>query len=89
MYDNENEGRVVSPSNEVSVGEWLVTMLLMCIPFVNLVMMFVWAFGSNTKPSKANYFKAYLIMAAIGIGLSLVIILLFGTIIFGSLGSMY
>ncbi|HIW32658.1 MAG TPA: hypothetical protein IAA29_07715 [Candidatus Paenibacillus intestinavium] len=48
----------------VTVKEWLITMLILIIPIVNIVMMFVWAFGGG-NPSKANYFKAALIWAAI------------------------
>ena len=33
-------------------------------------MLFVWGFGSNTQPSKANWAKAALIMMGIGIVLS-------------------
>ncbi len=51
----------------VSIKEWLITILIMSIPIVNIVMMFVWAFGGTAKESKANYFKASLIMAVIGI----------------------
>ena len=56
----------------MSVGDWLVTMLIMCIPCVNIVMIFVWAFGSGNR-SRANYFKATLIWAAIGIALSVIL----------------
>lgn len=48
----------------VSVKEWLITTLILIIPIVNIIMMFVWAFGGG-NPSKANYFKAALIWAAI------------------------
>ena len=56
----------------MSVGDWLVTMLIMCIPCVNIVMIFVWAFGSGNR-SRANYFKATLIWVAIGIALSIIL----------------
>lgn len=51
--------------NPVSVGDWLITYLLLSIPLVNIVMLFVWAFGSSTHPSKANWAKASLIWFAI------------------------
>lgn len=57
----------------VTMGEWFVTGLLMCIPIVNIVMMFVWAFGSNTKPSKANLFKLSLLISLIMIVLTVVL----------------
>lgn len=57
-------------SEVVSVGEWLVTSLIMAIPIVNIVMVFVWAFGGGAKKSKANFFKAAIIMMIISIILS-------------------
>lgn len=56
----------------MSVGQWLITMLVMLIPCVNIVMIFVWAFGSGNR-SRANYFKATLIWAAICIALSVIL----------------
>ena len=49
----------------VWLGEWMITLLLMVVPCVGIIMPFVWAFSSNTKKSKSNYFKAYLIFVAI------------------------
>ncbi len=49
----------------VSVGDWVVTIIISIIPLVNIVMLIVWAFGSNTNPSKANWAKAYLAFVAI------------------------
>ena len=45
-------------NDPVSVSEWIITTIIMAIPLVNIVMPFVWAFGSGTKTSKANFFKA-------------------------------
>ncbi len=60
-------------AEEVStVGDWFLTMLIMCIPCVGLVMLFVWAFGSSTKKSKSNWAKAQLIWMAIGIVISII-----------------
>ena len=49
----------------------------MMIPLVNLIMMFVWAFSSNTNPNKANYFKAALILFAIVMAIYLVLAVVF------------
>jgi hypothetical protein len=51
----------------VSVGDWMLTMLICIIPLVNIVMLFVWAFSAETNTSKANWAKASLIWMAIGI----------------------
>ncbi|HHK5983921.1 hypothetical protein HMPREF2551_03755 [Neisseria sp. HMSC066H01] len=67
----------------VSVKEWLITNLIMMIPLVNIVMMLVWAFGSNTNPNKANYFKATLILFAI----VMVIYLVLAVVFFGSVAA--
>ncbi|HHK5573184.1 TPA: hypothetical protein ACQUH2_001913 [Neisseria subflava] len=67
----------------VSIKEWLLTNLIMMIPLVNIVMMLVWAFGSNTNPNKANYFKAALILFAILMAIYLVL----AVVIFGSIAA--
>ena len=56
--------------NPISVGEWIITTIILAIPIVGFIMLFVWGFGSNTQPSKANWAKAALIMMGIGIILS-------------------
>jgi len=60
----------------VTMGEWFVTWLIMILPIVNIVMMFVWAFGSNTKPSKANLFKLGLLLSLICIVITVVLAVL-------------
>jgi hypothetical protein len=55
----------VTPYKPITLGQWMVTLLLMIIPIVNIVLLFVWAFGSGTHPSKANWAKASLIYLAI------------------------
>lgn len=72
----------------VSVGEWMISMLLLMIPCVNIVLMFVWAFSDSEKKSKSNYFKASLIWTGIGIGIWIVMILLMSAGIFVGLRSM-
>ena len=73
----------------ISMGEWLVTMLLMLIPCVNIVLMFVWAFSSKEKKSKSNYFKAALIFAAIVLVLYIILIANFGVAITSMISSNY
>ena len=61
-FNQTYESELESP---VGFGEWLSAFLIMCIPFVGVVMVFVWAFGGNVKKSKANFFKASLVWGAI------------------------
>ncbi len=66
----------------VSVGDWLITYLLMIVPFVNLIMLIVWAISGETKKSKQNWARASLIWMAIGIAIYIIIIAVFGAAIY-------
>ena len=55
-YDDEDY-------NEISTGEWIVSLILSYIPLIGLIMLLVWAFGGGTSPTKANWAKAQLILA--------------------------
>ncbi|BAB04454.1 hypothetical protein P4637_06815 [Halalkalibacterium halodurans] len=61
----------------MKVSEWLITMLLLVIPIVNLIMVCIWAFGGNANPNKENYSKAFLIMMAIVVGLYVILLIFF------------
>ena len=69
--------------NPISIGEWLITAIIFAIPIIGFIMLFVWGFGSNTQPSKANWAKATLIM----IGISIVLSFLFFGMILGIIGA--
>ena len=73
---------------EVTLGDWMITILLSAIPIVNIIMLFVWAFGSATNPSKANWAKATLIWMLIGIVIFVLFMMVVGTAIFHGLQSM-
>ncbi len=51
----------------VSLGDWVVTLLILAIPLVNIVMLFVWGFADGTHPSKRNFCRAYLIWMLVGV----------------------
>jgi glycopeptide antibiotics resistance protein len=46
----------------ISLGEWIITFIVLAIPLVNIIMLFVWGFSSGTNPSKQNFCKATLII---------------------------
>jgi len=55
----------------MTLGDWILTLIVMAIPCVNIIMMFVWGFGDGNT-SRKNYCRAILIFAAIGIVMSLI-----------------
>ena len=57
----------------ITVGDWALTILLTCIPCVNIIMLCIWAFGSSTPKTKSNWAKAQLIFVAIGVVLSIIL----------------
>jgi len=65
----------------VSIGDWIITYLIMMIPLINIIMLFVWGLGSNTQPSKANWAKATLIWFVIAFVIAIVISVVFGAAI--------
>lgn len=69
----------------VSTKDWVITYLITAIPLVGFIMLFVWAFGSDTNHNKANWAKAALIWMVIAMALSILIFLVFGAAIFGAM----
>jgi ABC-type molybdate transport system permease subunit len=65
----------------MSVGDWIITLLLTAIPLVGFILLIVWAFSSDTNPSKQNWAKAYLIFMVVGF----IIAALFFSTIMGAL----
>ncbi len=70
-------------NERISVGDWLITMIITAIPLVGIIMLFVWAFSSNTNPSKSNWAKATLIIMVIAIVLSIIFMTIFGAAFLG------
>ena len=76
-YNNYQPYPQMNPYNDsqlelgepVKVGEWVLALVLMMIPCVNIIMMFVFAFSKTEKKSKSNFFKAFLIVYAIMLAL--------------------
>lgn len=69
----------------MTIMEWIITFIVTYIPIVGIVMLFVWAFGGDTHPSKKTWAQAMLILFAIAIVLGIV----FAGIIFSMLSNMF
>lgn len=62
----------------VGLGSWMLILLIMLIPLVNIIMLFVWAFGENTNPSKLNWARATLLWLLLLILLYIILFAFFG-----------
>ena len=63
----------------ISVGNWLVTFIVLSIPLVNLVVLAYWAFGNSALPSKRTFAQAAFVLFCVGILLYIVGALVAGT----------
>lgn len=73
----------------MSVKDWMITLLIMLIPFVNIIFLFIWAFGGGeNNPNKVNWSKAALIFMAIAIVLNIVLFTIFGAIFASMMGGL-
>lgn len=61
------------PPDTTSTGQWVLNLFLAAIPIVGLVLLLVWAFSSNTAPSKQNWARATLIWILIAILLTIIL----------------
>ncbi len=60
------------PGGEVSVGSWMISLIVCALPFIGFIMTLVWAFGKNTLPSKRNFFRAMLLFQVIAAVLGII-----------------
>lgn len=77
-FQNQNPAYYQPARDEsvMSVGKWLVTMLLMIIPIANIILLIVWAVSDTENRNRSNWAKAQLIMMGIVIGLYILIFVL-------------
>jgi len=75
--------------NIVTTGDWVLSILLLAIPIVNIVAPFVWTFSRSTPLSKKNFGKAIIILWLVPIVLIVVFwgsfMAMFGTMSSGKL----
>ena len=65
----------------LSVGDWMIILLIISIPVVNIIMLFVWALSSDTNVTKSNFAKAALMW--------FVVIIILWLLFFASLASIF
>ncbi len=78
-----NRGQYEKP---MSLGDWLITIIVQMIPCVGIIMLFVWAFGEGNI-NRRNYCRASLIVTAVVVVLGVILYGAFAAFIFSVLGS--
>ena len=85
IYASQNANAGVLPEEPISFSDWMITFLLLCIPVINVIVLFLWAFGKHSKKSKENYAKAALVWVFIWTLIGFTIFTVFWGIINGTL----
>ena len=57
----------------VSIGQWIITFIILGIPLLNVIMLIIWALGESTHPSKKSYAQAILVVFGIIVVLGIVV----------------
>lgn len=84
QYGGQPGGQFEAP---MTLGEWLVTLIVLAIPCVSLIMLFVWGFGQGNT-SRKNYCRAALIVKAVVYVLVIILYAAMGAAMLGSLSSL-
>ncbi len=65
----------------MKLSDWLITFIIQAIPLIGFIMLFVWAFGDGTHPSKKTWAQALLIFVLIGVVIAIIFFILFWSIL--------
>jgi len=72
-------------AQQMTLGNWILTMIVLSIPVVGFIMLFVWGFGGQEQPSRRTYCQATLLWILIVVVISIIIFLITGI----SLGALF
>ena len=73
QYQQPNYMQNYGQAQEMTVGQWLLTIFLSQLGIAGIILMFVWAFSDSVPIAKKNFSRAMLIFEAILIGLFVLI----------------
>ena len=86
----ERPAAAPATTTDMSVGAWIGTLILTCIPIVNLICLIVWAVSSSPeKRSRKNWAIAQFVVILIGIVLSVFLYSVIGVSLLSALSSAY
>jgi len=66
----KEEKRDESQAEVLSFWDYLMMLILLAIPVVNIVVCILWIVGKNGNPNRRNFAKAWMVLAVIGTILS-------------------
>ena len=72
----------------MSVGEWVITLLVAAVPILNIVMLLIWGFGESENLNRRHFSRACLLIMVIGMGIWMITVMTIGTALMGVLGDM-
>ena len=74
QYQAPPQPQVAAENTEVpmTLGDWMLTLLLLYLPIVNIVMLIIWSVDSKTSTTKKHFAWATLIFTGIGIVLAII-----------------
>ena len=64
------ENRNDNKAEVLSLGDYLLMLILLAIPVVNFIVCILWIISGNGNPNRKNFAKAWLIIAVVGTILS-------------------
>ncbi|MEZ3434438.1 MAG: hypothetical protein K1W34_07420 [Lachnospiraceae bacterium] len=62
-------------TSPMSMGDWVITLILMAIPCLNIIFCCVWAFSKTGNVNRKNFCRAELIFIGISIALSIIMVI--------------
>jgi hypothetical protein len=62
----------------MTVGDWMVTILILAIPLVNIVMYLYWALSSSGNINRKTFCQATLIWVLIMLGIGVIVVVITG-----------
>lgn len=68
--EKQEESVQKEKSDILSMGDYLLLLILMAIPVVNFIVCLFWIFNKNGNPNRRNFAKAWMVLAIVGTILS-------------------
>lgn len=78
QYQQPQQQYYGNDTSPMSLGDWLVTIIVGSIPCVGLILYIVWAFSKTVNINKRNYCRAFLIVSAVIMVLYIILMMVFG-----------